>query len=642
MTDQDPTQQLPPPPEPPAAPAAEPPPPAPAAAQATDATAPYAPPAPVPPAPPAPGAVPTFVPPQAAGDAVATAPVVAASAPKKRRSPLKWVVALVVVALVGAAAAAGAVLLTGASGTPSVLAWTPNDSVTYAEVRLDLPGNQQAELAKVLSAFPGFDDQAAFPTKINEVLDQLVGKASDGKQSYTADIQPWFGGQLGVSVGPLPSGADASTARFLALASVKDASKATAWAASALQEAGATSTTETYNGVTITIIKPPADVSAMAKAVQLAYAVTGPVLAIGDTASVKAAIDTGGKTGLNTNEQFKTASATITGDRLAFAYVDTEAIVTAASSMVPAGDGMPTAALSVLDGLYPDWSVVAVQAKDGALVVESRQPHNEKLGTAPNAASTLPSLVPANTVALVDTQDFGGALKRLKALLASDASLKDGVQQVDDALKLVGEFDAAVGWMGESGIAITNTNGEIAGGIVVVPTSAADAQRLFTQLRGFIELAAGGSGIKLTDQSYNGATITTVDLSGIGALAGAAAGVDIPGGLQLAYAVTDKVVVFGTSVDFVKGVLDAPSGSNLASTDRFKSALAKVDNVNSTLFWLDVAGVRGLAEARLSSDEKASYEADLKPYLDAFDSVIATNVAGDVDEGTLVLSVTGN
>ena len=62
---------------------------------ATDATAPYAPPAPVPPVPPAPGGVPTFVPPQAAGDAVATAPVVAASAPKKRRSPLKWVVALV-------------------------------------------------------------------------------------------------------------------------------------------------------------------------------------------------------------------------------------------------------------------------------------------------------------------------------------------------------------------------------------------------------------------------------------------------------------------------------------------------------------------------------------------------------------------
>ncbi len=31
--------------------------------------------------------------------------------------------------------------------------------------------------------------------------------------------------------------------------------------------------------MTITVIKPPADVSVMAKEVQLAYAVTGPVLA---------------------------------------------------------------------------------------------------------------------------------------------------------------------------------------------------------------------------------------------------------------------------------------------------------------------------------------------------------------------------
>ena len=266
--------------------------------------------------------------------------------------------------------------------------------------------------------------------------------------------------------------------------------------------------------------------------------------------------------------------------------------------MVPAADGMPTAALS-----RPRRAVPGLVGRRGrgqgrrARRRDRASPTTRSSAPAPNAASTLPSLVPADTVALVDTQDFGGALKRLKALLASDASLKDGVQQVDDALKLVGGFDAAVGWMGESGIAITNTNGEVAGGIVVVPTSAADANRLFTQLRGFIELAGGGSGVKLTDQAYNGATITTVDLSGIGALAGAAAGVDVPGGLQLAYAVTDKVVVFGTSVDFVKGVLDAPSGSNLASTDRFKAALAKVDSVNSTLFWLDVAGVRGLAEA---------------------------------------------
>ncbi len=572
---------------------------------------------------------------------MSTAPVVTATA-TKRRSPLKWIVALVIVALVAGAAAAGTILLTGASGTPSVLAWAPADSVTYTEVRLDLPGNQQAELAKVLSAFPGFDDQAAFPTKINEVLDQLVGKATDGKQSYTADIQPWFGGQLSASIGPVPSSTDASQARALLLASVKDASKASAWAASTLTASGATSTTETYKDVTITVIQPPAPVAVMAKDIQPAYAVTGSVLALGDLASVKAAIDTGGKTGLNTNAQFQTASATITGDRLAFAYADTAAIVDAASAMVPAVGGMPAVALpSFLDDVYPPWVASAILAQDSSLVVETRQPHVSKLGAAANSVSSIPSLVPADTIALLDAHDVGGALKRLKAMLASDPSLTDGVKQVDSALQLIGGFDAAVGWIGETGIAVTGSGGSVAGGLVIVPTSGDDAQRLFTQLRGFIQLAGGSAGIKLTDESYNGATITVVDLSGAGAMAGGV--VEVPSGLKVAYAVTDKVVVFGSSVEFVKSVIDAPSGSNLASTDQFKSALAKADSSNSTLLWLDVAGIRTVAEPLMSGDDLSQYQSDLKPYLEPFQSVIATSASGDdIDEGTLVLSVAGN
>ena len=106
---------------------------------------------------------------------------------------------------------------------------------------------------------------------------------------------------------------------------------------------------------------------------------------------------------------------------------------------------------------------------------------------------------------------------------------------------------------------------------------------------------------------------------------------------------TDKVVVFGTSADFVKGVLDAPSGSNLASTDQFKAALGHGRQASTARsFWLDIAGIRDLAEADAVERRQGPYEADLKPYLDAFDSVIATNVSGDVDKGTLVLSVTGN
>ena len=433
MTDQDPTQQFTPPPEPPSTPAGAEPrpgveptpaapaqptpaqpapesaaaaaavpasaPPVPAAAPAADATAPYAPPAPVPPAPPAAGAVPTFLPPQAAGDAVATAPVVARPAPKKGRSPVKWVVAArhrrpgrrLGRRRRPCCSPARRARRRSSPGPRPTASPTPRSGSTS-------PATSRPSSPRSCSAFPGFDDQAAFPTKINEVLDQLVGKASDGKQSYTADIQPWFGGQLGVSVGPLPTGR-----RRLVGALPRPRERQGRRQGQrpgrrrTLQEAGATSTTETYNGVTITVIKPRGRRQrAWPRSVQLAYAVIGPVLAIGDTSSVKAAIDTGGKTGLNTNEQFKAASATITGDRLAFAYVDTEAIVTAA-----VGDGpgrrrrcrpprcpRPRRAVPGLVGRR------GPRRRTARFVVESRQPHNEKLGPAPNAASTLPSLVP--------------------------------------------------------------------------------------------------------------------------------------------------------------------------------------------------------------------------------------------------------
>ncbi len=104
----------------------------------------------------------------------------------------------------------------------------------------------------------------------------------------------------------------------------------------------------------------------------------------------------------------------------------------------------------------------------------------------------------------------------------SDPSLADGVKQVDDTLKIVGGFNAVTGWIGETGVAVTRTGTTVNGGVVIVPTNKDDAPRLLTQLRGFLALAGGASGPAVTDEPYDGTTITTVDLSGIGALAGGA------------------------------------------------------------------------------------------------------------------------
>jgi hypothetical protein len=525
-----------------------------------------------------------------------------------------------------------------------VLAYTPADSVAYAELRLDLPGSQSAELAKVMKAFPGFEDQAAFPMKLSEALDLLVGQATDGQQGYKNDIEPWFGGQIGVSAGPLPTTADPAAARAVALFSVTDAAKATAWADGVAAKSGAATTTETYNGVTITVAEPAAGAGTDAKGMSAAYAVVGPVLAIGDPTSVKAVIDTGGKTGLNTNAQFQEAEASVTGDRLGFAYADLATLAKGATDLAGTVTGaLPSLPIS-LEGRTPPWVAGAVSAKDGAFVMESRSPHLASAGPATNAESKLPGVLPPTTAFLAEGHDVGKTITSVKDQLAQVPELKEPIAQLDDALAIVGGTEAITGWIGEAGVAVTLDGKDVAGGLVIVPNDAAAADKLLSQLKAFIQLGGAQAGLSVTEEDYKGTTITVVDLSGLAALAGnmTAFASPVPTDLKLAYAVTDQVVVISIGTDFVKSVIDASAGESLADTERFSTALTQAGKEHSALFWLDVAATRGFVEGMVPSSDRADYDTNAKPYLEAFDTVIGTSIPGDeIDAGTVIIHVTG-
>jgi len=577
---------------------------------------------------------------------VATVPLESASkGARPGRSKLKWLVAGIVVLLVAGTAAGATLLLTSDSGDPAVLAYAPADSVAYAELRLDLPGSQSAELAQIMKAFPGFEDQAAFPMKLSEALDLVVGQATDGQQGYKNDIEPWFGGQIGASMGPLPATADPAAARGVILLSVKDAAKATAWADGLVAKSGAATTTETYGGVTITLAEPAGDAAPDTKGMKAAYAVVGSVLAIGDPTSVKAVIDTGGKTGLNTNAQFQEAEASVTGDRLGFAYVDLATLAKSATDLAGSvTDGMPSLPIS-LEGLTPPWVAGAVSAEDGAFVMESRSPHMASAGPVKNAESKLPGVLPPTTVFLAEGHDVGKTIISVKDQLADVPELKEPVAQLDDALALLGGPEAIAGWIGEAGVAVTLDGKDIAGGLVIVPTDAAAADKLLGQLKAFIQLGGAQFDLAVTEEQYQGTTITVVDLSGLGGLVGqmSEGAVAAPTDLKLAYAVTNEVVVFGIGTDFVKSVLDASAGESLADTERFSTALTQAGKEHSSLFWLDVAATRDFVEGMVPTPERSDYDANLKPYLEAFDTVIGTTIPGDeIDSGTVIIRVTGS
>lgn len=576
-----------------------------------------------------------------------TEPVVRAGSQRAGRSPLRWAVAIVASVLVVGATAGATLMLTSDASDPDVLAWTPKDSVVYTELRLDLPGDQTRQLGRFLSAFPGFDDQAILDTKLGEVYDRIVRGATEGRYDYRTDIDPWFGGQLSMSVGPLPAAADLETAkgRALVVASVDDAAAAAAWVAGVVAETGATTGTESHAGTSITIVEPPAD-RGHGERMTGAYAVVGPVLVLGDLDSVKAAIDTRGTGGLGSAAEFATAEGSVPGDRLAFAYLDTDAFLAWGEDVREGIDTMPMPSMpTFLTELTPGWTAGAVRAAEGDLVIDGRAPHVDALGAPENHASRIASLAPPSTVVLVAGHDVGATIDRYRELVRQDAEGAKALEEIEGAANLIGGLDAAVGWLGDVGVVVTADGPDAAGGLLVTPTDAEAAGRFLTTLRGFATLGGGQAGIdiEISDESYAGATVTTVSIGGLRELAGEASDAEmVPERIDLAYTVTDEVVVLGSSPAFAKAVLDARDGPSLADEPRFADLVGRAGAEHAALHWLDLARGRTFVEGLIpAGEEREEYESEVKPYVEALDAILGTHVEGDeIDASTLIISVT--
>jgi hypothetical protein len=565
----------------------------------------------------------------------------------------RWAIAAGIVGLLVLASALAFSLFTGRAANATVLGYVPSDSIMYGEIRMDLPGDQRAAVGEFLSKFPGFADQSTIETKIDEVLDRIVGGATDGEQTFSSDIKPWFGGEVAFSVGALPDpgtleSPDASMddARFLALLSVKDEATALAWFDSVIAEAGSGSqpSSEAYGDTTIyTFVggnEPPG-----------AYAVLdGKVAVIGDPASVKAAADTGGSSSYGTTVEFKAALDATTGDHVGFMYIALRPLLEWSSGLT--GDTVPGGLNSdVLTGLIPDWTAFALRVEGDALRMETLAPKPEGEAAA-SRTSTVAEHVPSTAIALSVSNDYGKGILSTLDTYRADPSLKEVIDSVDQAIGVLGGADAAVAWIGDLGVAVTRTDTSVEGGLVITPTDRAAADRLFTSLRTLISLGGSAMGVTVRDEAYAGTTITIVDLGDLAELAGLAglAGVapemldtDLPSGrIELAYAVTDQVVVIGSGPGFVRSVLDTTPATSLAQNERYKALISRAGAGTGSGF-ADVTAIREMIEGAMvnaDASERAEYEENIKPFLTPLDALVGSSaIDGDVMRSTVIVTV---
>ncbi len=555
------------------------------------------------------------------------------------RFGLRWIVALVVVALVAAASAAGAWYLAGSTGTSSLAGWTPSDSIVYAEARLDLPGDQRQQLGNFLAHLPGFKDQSILDDKIAEALDRSISGLTSGSHDYGTEIRPWFGGEIAVSVGPLPTvDENAHTApriRALLLASTKDRAATDAWVGRLLTESGVTVRSDTYKGVTLRVTGGDGQ--------QAAVGVLDKVLLVGDVDSVKASIDTGGTAGLAANADFKGGTDRLAGDHLGASYVNLRAYFDWIRRI---GGGSSVAGVSsgTLDpkllALVPAWVATDIRATDGdALTTRSVMPHASGIPVIARGASVLTPHIPASAFAVVDAHDFGTAVKAGLDLERTLPSMSDAMKMVDRALGVLGGEDAAIGWIGEVALVASRDGDGVTGGILVSPRDRSKADALARQVRNLIALGGGSAGVSSHDEEHGGTTITIVDAGDLRRFLGAGdLGAPLPAAGQhaeVAFAVRDDIVAIGAPA-FVRSALDASGGGALAASARFTTAVGRVGADSPVQGWVDLTAVRELAERTMPAGaDHDRYDHDVKPYLVPFDMLAFGSVpASDVDSTT--------
>jgi hypothetical protein len=559
------------------------------------------------------------------GSAITPIPATSEPPAAGRGSAVRWGIAIGVTALVVAAVGIAIVLTSGRSAPSALAGHVPIDNVLmYGEVRLDLPGDQRQKLGDFLSKFPGFADQSTLDLKLDDAMDRVLAGMTAGGQSWTGDIKPWFGGQLAFAVGDLPQPGLNGQPRALLLATVKDAGLAQAWIDRVVT--GQSTSSADYRGTRLTTIEGFDGRSAVG-------IIGGQVLVAGSQGTVEASVDLAGGSDLNKNERFVEARAALQGDDLGFVYLHLRYLL----DYIEAGM-QSTQSPAVFDladfATLPDWATARLRAESDALVFEAVNPHVAPIAPLDNRASRITPNLPPGTIAVFDAHEFGNQVETLIGRFKANPVLAVAFSEIEPTLELVfGGFDGLLGWMDDVGFAVTRVGDVVDGGLIVTTQDRAAAEALTNRLSGFVALS-GLPGASVREEVHNGTAIQIVDLGDWQDLSMLIGGVPFSGRAQIAYAVTDGYVVFGSGTGFVKQVLDAGPGPALADDPRFQALLGRVGADNTGATFIDLTAIRELAESELVADQAAlaAYERDVKPFLVPFDAIVhGSKIGGNVD-----------
>jgi hypothetical protein len=552
----------------------------------------------------------------------------------------RWVVPVVAAVVVLAAAIgviAGLTLNgTRSSGSGAAASYVPADATVYYELRLDLPGDQRANLRTFLGHFPGVDADKYLTDEVDKQLDSWASQIP-GSFSYSADVKPWFNGSLAFATIGVPSVMGVGTAgasslpKTLVFAGVRDAAGATAFSdrlRAEIAKAGGTVTSSTHGSATIWSATgiPGTSVGGSKAPQTFAWTITADEV-VGGTSTdlVGSALDVhaGTNPSLADRQEFRDGLSRLPADRVLVAAVDVAQMMNGfkqeLSTLQPgAGD-----ALNEILAQIPTFVVTSSTLLADRISLDSNALMPSGSALPANRDRGLAALAPDDAIFFTDGADVGRGLtayvNAIKKAVATSPAAAAQLQQAEAVLG--GDLASLVSWIGDAALVAGETNRQPYVGLIITPTNAADARVKLSQLRGLLQLAAGAGGqVSVTDADHGGTTITTIKV---------AAGAGTPAwATTYQYAVTDSHVIIGNGEVFVARVLDTDSAHSLAGQARFSAGLAGQGGAsNIGTIWLDLAGLRAAIEPLIPTEMQTEYRSKVQPWLAPLDYVIGTNTA---------------
>jgi hypothetical protein len=522
-----------------------------------------------------------------------TPPSAAPSWLRRHRLPL---VACGTVLGLGVLSVSAALALMSAKPAASVEKMVPANADTMVVVNLDPSVSQKLNLVRVLHRFP----QTSSDKSISDALDSAL-KGSG--LSYSGDLQPWIGGELGFSARLNFDATLEKTAGALYAIS-RDDTRARATLAKLRTSATGKQlswTVEIYNGFQVSVGTP-----AKAADQPVAYSLLDHVVVIANSASlIHDIIDTeqGRMARLTDSAGYKATVSGLPSDRLGLAYVNGASLVTGIKKQlarVPAASSPVMGNISDLDAFTGIGASVSAsgQGINADLLVkldESRlSPSTRQALTSSGRPDAVLSWIPRGSDAFIAVGNLNRTIQSLIDSSKSDPSIKGST----DALGLTGPAGVLNHLSGDAALEVQLGAGTPAGALLLRSDDAASLRAFFSKLLSSASSLTMGvtpaprsakpaAAARLVTTTYRGASITSLVVAQPSQAA-----------LVPSYAVLDGFGVIGSNLAEVKAVIDAHrSGLAISADPTYKTARDASLQQPSTILYLNTGNLLKTAKA---------------------------------------------